>query len=281
HRPEGEFAGTPGAGDVLLRWPVVGHFRWSFEAEPLGAPAASVPPSPPARSGPPEEPEPATIESAEAEVSEPVVAEPEVAEPTGEDLLVAGALLSVARAPRYDPSYAELAYPGGDVAADRGAAVDVVVRAFRHAGVDLQRAVHEDIVAAPAAYGIEEPDANIDHRRIRNLFTFFERRAATLSTAPDGDWAPGDVVFWDRNRDGVAGHLGILTADRGPSGELLVVHHHRPEGEFAGTPGAGDVLLRWPVVGHFRWSFEAAPEGLAEVDSWKILAERVVGVQGE
>jgi len=170
-------------------------------------------------------------------------------------LVVEGALLSVERASRYDSTYVEIGYPGGDLPPDRGGAVEVVIRALRHAGVDLQQAVHEDIVAHLEAYGIHEPDPSIDHRRVRNLVTFFERQATPLST--DGDWAPGDIVFWDRDADGTAGHVGILTAERGLSGDLLVVHHHRPEGPFPGTPAADDVLLRWPVVGHYRWPFAA------------------------
>jgi uncharacterized protein YijF (DUF1287 family)/sugar lactone lactonase YvrE len=227
HRPEGEFAGTPDAADVLFRWPVAGHYRWSFETEDVGVrPAPEQVPTP----------QPSTELGA-------MVAE--------------GARLSVERAPRYDSSYTEIAYPGGDVPPDRGAAIDVVVRAFRHAGVDLQEAVHNDLLEALGAYGVNEPDPNIDHRRIRNLVTFFERRAESLSTETSGDWAPGDVVFWDRNSDAVAGHLGVVTGETGPSGNLMVVHHHRPEGEFSGTPAAADVLFRWPVVGHYRWSSEA------------------------
>jgi len=205
--------------------------------------------------------EEATLATLPEPAPPPPPAEPVPATTEVKPLLVVGALRSVERSPRYDQAYFEIAYPGGDLPPDRGAAIDVVVRAFRHAGVDLQEAVQRDILDAPAAYGIEEPDPSIDHRRIRYLVTFFERRATSLSTGPDGDWAAGDIVFWDRNGAGAAGHLGILTDEIGPSGKPLVVHHHRPDGEFPGTPEAGDVLLRWPVVGHYRWSFKAAPEG--------------------
>ncbi len=172
--------------------------------------------------------------------------------------IVAGARLSVERAPRYDPAYVELAYPGGDAPLDQGGAVDVVIRALRHAGVDLQRVLHEDVVANLDAYPINEPDPSIDHRRLRNLVPLFERQAESLPTGADGGWAAGDVVFWDRNSDGIAGHIGVVTDETGPSGQLLVVHHHRSAGDFAGTPGAEDVLLRWPVVGHYRWPSGAA-----------------------
>lgn len=194
-------------------------------------------------------------------------------------LIAGGARRSVDNAPRYDAAYVEIDYPGGDLPTDRGAAIDVVIRAFRQAGIDLQQAVHEDLVGNLDAYPVAEPDPSIDHRRIKNLATFFERRARNLSGAPGGDWAPGDVVFWDRNSDGVAGHLGIVLAETGPSGNPMVVHHHRPTAEFPGTPAAEDLLFRWPIVGHYRWPAEAAaaaaeesvpdtaPEGLAEVES--------------
>ena len=52
----------------------------------------------------------------------------------------------------YDPSYVVLAYPGGDVANDRGVCTDVVIRAWRELGVDLQVLVHEDMRAHFGAY---------------------------------------------------------------------------------------------------------------------------------
>ncbi len=226
HRPAPGFPGTPGADDVLFRWPIVGHYRW-FGAAPAAPPR-------------------------------PAVAETGATASELARLLVKGARQSLDRAPRYDPAYVELAYPGGDPPRDRGGAVDLVVRAFRHAGVDLQQVLHEDLLAAPGTYPIQEPDPSIDHRRIRNLVTLFERRAASLSAAPGGDWAPGDVVFWDPNSHGAAGHVGLVSDQVGPSGHLLVVHHHRPSEEFAGTPSIDDVLFRWPVVGHYRWPQDGA-----------------------
>lgn len=45
----------------------------------------------------------------------------------------------------YDARYQRLGYPNGDVHADRGVCTDVIVRAFRRAGIDLQELVHRDI----------------------------------------------------------------------------------------------------------------------------------------
>jgi uncharacterized protein YijF (DUF1287 family) len=61
-----------------------------------------------------------------------------------------------------------------------GVCSDVVVRAFRKAGIDLQKEVHEDMQAARSEYrrnGVRTAiDKNIDHRRVLNLMKYFERQ---------------------------------------------------------------------------------------------------------
>ena len=52
----------------------------------------------------------------------------------------------------YDPSYVSLPYPGGDLPRERGVCADVIVRAFRDIGVDLQRELHQDMRAHFGAY---------------------------------------------------------------------------------------------------------------------------------
>ena len=47
----------------------------------------------------------------------------------------------------YDPSYTVLDYPGGDVLRRTGVCSDVVVRALRGVGIDLQKEVHEDMAS--------------------------------------------------------------------------------------------------------------------------------------
>ena len=73
----------------------------------------------------------------------------------------------------------------GDVPITTGVCSDVLVRAFRKAGVDLQQEVHEDMKRAwdeyPKRWGLSEPDANIDHRRVLNLMKYFERGRASHS----------------------------------------------------------------------------------------------------
>src|SRR5687768_11370113 len=98
---------------------------------------------------------------------------------TAAEKIVNGAKREVRRGVRYDARYVTLSYPGGDVASDRGACTDVVVRALRHAGYDLQPLIHEDMRRHfrlyPRRYGLRRPDRSIDHRRTPNQMTFLRR----------------------------------------------------------------------------------------------------------
>ncbi|MFC2951594.1 DUF1287 domain-containing protein [Marinicaulis aureus] len=156
----------------------------------------------------------------------------------------------------YDPAYVRLSYPMGDVAPDRGVCADVVVRALRALGVDLQQLVHEDMranfSAYPAHWGLTRPDSNIDHRRVPNLETFLTRKGARLapSEAP-ADYLPGDIVAWNlRGDDGWLPHIGVVTDRIGPSGRPMVVHN------IGAGPKLEDVLFDWPMTGHYRVTSE-------------------------
>lgn len=164
-------------------------------------------------------------------------------------LAAAHAQVGVTR--HYDGSYMRLAYPGGDVPADRGVCTDVVIRAFRATGLDLQREVHEDMRRAFAAYpklwGLSRPDRNIDHRRVPNLETWFRRAGHALPVTQDpADYRPGDVVSW-RLPNGLP-HIGVVSDRRASdgSGRRLVIHNIG-----AGTREE-DVLFAWAPLGHFR-----------------------------
>jgi len=152
----------------------------------------------------------------------------------------------------YDPSYRRMAYPGGDVPADRGVCSDVVVRAFRAVGVDLQKYVHEDMIAHFAAYprlwGLTRADANIDHRRVPNLEAYLTRAGASLPLSlRAGDFEAGDIVAWNlRGEAGFLPHIGIVTDRVGVSGWPLVVHN------IGAGPVLEDVLFLWPMTGHYR-----------------------------
>jgi uncharacterized protein YijF (DUF1287 family) len=139
----------------------------------------------------------------------------------------------------YDPSYVRLRYPGGDVPLERGVCADVIIRAFRAIGVDLQRELHEDMRANfrryPRMWGLAAPDANIDHRRVPNLMTFFERRGKSTG----GAFVAGDIVAW--RLPGGLYHIGIV--DDPP----FVVHN------IGRGAQREDVLYAYPIIGHYRW----------------------------
>lgn len=178
-----------------------------------------------------------------------------------------GAQLSAAAIERtshrvtYDPSYRRLAYPMGDVAADKGVCADVVIRALRKVDIDLQRLVHEDMKANFAAYpqfwGLASADSNIDHRRVPNLETFMTRKGWRLSPSLDArDYEPGDIVAWNLRGDaGFLPHIGIVTDKIGASGWPMVVHN------IGAGPQLEDVLFSWPMTGRYRVEVEerAAP----------------------
>lgn len=153
----------------------------------------------------------------------------------------------VARRVAYDPSYVGLSYPGGDVDPAHGVCTDVVIRALRAAGIDLQARVHEDVLARPRAYAafVTRPDANIDHRRVGPILVWLEANATRLSVAP-ASFAPGDIVVWSLHGNGRPEHIGIASDRVGARGFRLVLHNIGP------SPTEDDVLDTWQVLGHFR-----------------------------
>ena len=166
-------------------------------------------------------------------------------------LVVEDAVGQAAYTVSYDPSYVKLGYPGGDVPLDRGVCSDVVVRAFRKADVDLQKEVHEDMKRAfalyPKKWGLTKPDTNIDHRRVPNLTTFFERKGKALAVTNAGaDYQPGDIVSWDLG--GGVPHIGIVT-DRWSEGEGVYLMAHN----IGGGVKVENVLFRWRITGHYRY----------------------------
>jgi len=151
----------------------------------------------------------------------------------------------------YDGSYWQIDYPGGDVPAGIGICMDVVIRAYRAVGVDLQRLIHEDMTAEFSAYptiwGLTRPDPNIDHRRVPNLQVFFTRRGTKLLASRDpNDYRLGDLVTW--MLPGNLTHIGFVTNHRSAGGSgPLVVHN------IGAGPKLEDVLFEFPITGHYRY----------------------------
>ena len=152
----------------------------------------------------------------------------------------------------YDASYRKLAFPNGDVAKGRGACTDVVVRSLRGAGLDLQKLVNEDMKRDfgryPNSWGLNRTDKNIDHRRVPNLITFFEKWGQTLPIGTSKNelknWKPGDIVTW-RLDDG-RWHIGLISDGIGPRGWPLVIHN-------AYQCAEQDYLDAWQIKGHYRF----------------------------
>ncbi len=177
-----------------------------------------------------------------------------------EERLVAAALERTQYDVTYDGTYYSIAYPGGDVPADRGVCTDVVVRSYRSLGIDLQQRVHEDMVASFSLYpsrrfwGLTRPDRNIDHRRVPNLQVFFTRHGESLAvTQRAADYVPGDLVTWM-----VAGnlpHIGIVTDKiQRDTGNPMIVHN------IGAGPQLEDMLFSYPITGHYRYHPDSAAE---------------------
>ena len=168
--------------------------------------------------------------------------------------LVAAAVAQTRQHVVYDGSYRRIPYPGGDVPANVGVCTDVVIRAYRQLGIDLQRKVHEDMRSAFTAYpqlwGMRGPDTNIDHRRVPNLQAFFRRRGAARRVSGDPSaYAAGDLVTW--MLPGNLPHIGIVSDQRSADGARPLIIHNIGRG-----PEVEDMLFAYPVTGVYRYRGE-------------------------
>jgi uncharacterized protein YijF (DUF1287 family) len=176
--------------------------------------------------------------------------------PDALDLLV-GAKKAVANADAYTreaQGYIPIAYPMGDVPRTIGVCTDVIIRAVRNAGIDLQKELHEDIRRARAAYPMVKRmgDPSIDQRRVGTLLPYF-RRHWEAHTARIDDPAdplrPGDILLLDTfpRRDG-PDHIGIVSDRLAAPGRPLVINNWTD-----GTVTAEmDLLTFVPVLYRFR-----------------------------
>lgn len=169
------------------------------------------------------------------------------------DKIVNGAKTEVLRGVCYDASYMQIPYPNGDVPKEQGACTDVVIRALRNAGYDLQKLIHEDMThnfrLYPKKWGLSRPDSNIDHRRVPNHIAFMRRFGKELPTSTTGaaadTWKPGDIIYWDLG-SGLT-HCGIISNDQNADGTPLVIHNIGP------AASQQDCLNNWQIIGHFRY----------------------------
>jgi uncharacterized protein len=172
------------------------------------------------------------------------------------DLLI-GAKKTVANADAYTPEaegYIPLGYPMGDVPRTIGVCTDVIIRAVRNAGIDIQKELHDDIRRGRAAYPMVKGsgDPSIDQRRVGTLLPYFKRRwevhTARLDDPAD-PLRPGDIILMDTfpSRDG-PDHIGILSDRTDDQGLPLVINNWTD-----GTVTAEmDLLTFVPALYRFR-----------------------------
>ena len=151
----------------------------------------------------------------------------------------------------YDPSYFSIDYPNGDIPSNKGVCTDVIIRAYRKIGVDLQKEVHEDMKANfslyPKIWRLKSTDKNIDHRRVPNLMTFFERKGAAIPISSNGkDYMPGDIVCWSLG--GAITHIGIIVNKKSDDGKRNLVVHNIGSGQVL-----ADCLFDFKIIGHYRY----------------------------
>ncbi|MEO8117021.1 MAG: DUF1287 domain-containing protein [Bacteroidota bacterium] len=152
---------------------------------------------------------------------------------------------------QYDPQYFVINYPNGDVPADKGVCTDVVIRAYRKMGIDLQKDVHADMIANFKAYpnlwNLSHTDSNIDHRRVPNLMKFFERKNTSLPiTINAADYKPGDIVCWNLGKE--ITHIGIVVDRKSTDGKRNLIVHN-----IGGGQVIQDCLFQFTIIGHYRY----------------------------
>lgn len=151
----------------------------------------------------------------------------------------------------YDPAYFNIDYPNGDVPADKGVCTDVIIRAYRKLGIDLQQELHLDMKAHfssyPTIWGLKTTDTNIDHRRVPNLMTFFTRHGVKKAITMDArDYLPGDIVTW--NLGGGLTHIGIVVNEKSVDAKRFLIVHNIGHGQEL-----SDCLFEYMITGHYSY----------------------------
>ena len=152
----------------------------------------------------------------------------------------------------YDLTYYRIPYPMGDVPPDKGVCTDVVIRAYRKMGIDLQQEVHEDMrqnfQLYPKYWGLKTTDRNIDHRRVPNLMNFFSRKGIVLPISKNAaDYRAGDIVCWQLPRG--MKHIGLIVHQKSKDQQRPLVIHNIGNGQVM-----EDMLFSFPVIGHYRYA---------------------------
>jgi uncharacterized protein YijF (DUF1287 family) len=168
------------------------------------------------------------------------------------DILI-GARKAAFNGAKYQGGYHRMKYPMGDVPASIGVCTDVIVRAVRNAGIDLQKLLHEHIKRNPRRYPwIRRPDPSIDQRRVKNLLVLFRARYKLIGRKVNASTRhrlmPGDIVLLDTLSKRGPDHIGIITDTMGRNGYPTVINNWT----YGYTTSAMDLLPHVPVTHHFR-----------------------------
>ena len=152
---------------------------------------------------------------------------------------------------KYVSGWIDIPYPNGDVNPETGVCTDVVIRAFRKLGYDLQKKIHIDMTnnfeSYPNYWGNSKPDHNIDHRRVYNQMRFFKRMGYEIEiTDISDDYLPGDVVAW--NLGGNTTHIGIVVNKKSNDSLRNMIVHNIGSGQVL-----EDVLFNYRIIGHYRF----------------------------
>ena len=150
----------------------------------------------------------------------------------------------------YDPTYRKLDFPRGDVPQETGVCTDVVVRAYRLQNIDLQQLLNVDMKsnfsAYPKTWGLKSTDKNIDHRRVPNIETYFERHGQSLSMTDESSFKTGDIVSWRLPNSNLP-HIGIVSDKSASDGTPLIIHN------IGRGTQEENILFAYPIHGHYRY----------------------------
>jgi len=167
--------------------------------------------------------------------------------PSNTDQFIKAAHVQIGKTLTYNPEYARLKYPMGDIPLSKGVCTDVVVRAFRGLNIDLQEHIFNDKKKTPnrykGLYYTDKLDPNIDHRRVKNIQAYLISRGYRVNDA----FQPGDIVVWKlEGMTKVFDHIGICSSNRNKYGEPLIIHN------INSGVKEEDVLRQYKIVDHFR-----------------------------
>ena len=122
-----------------------------------------------------------------------------------------------------------------------GVCTDVIIRAYRSVGVDLQALVYRSRIG--------RGDPSIDHRRTHVLRRFFAANGQSFPPSDVADdYLPGDIVSYHRPQNsGSQSHIAIVSNIIGVSGRPLIVHNR------GWGPQIEDALFVDRITGHYRY----------------------------